>query len=389
MRRIKLKHAAIPLSFMLAPLLSVNTASAFNYFDRETPVVVDDADNSLCGDSDMLSVPENPAESGPWTVGSRTVQIDNLTTEVFYPAAAGSEVGKEVKTWDVRQFMQDAEAAKIPDEVALKSCDACYSDLPIDSAHGPYPVLIYVHGTAATRIYSRPFFEHWASRGFVVISADNPGITQKDITASFTNLLKADQKGDTQNLISAVHSISNNGPLGFLKGHVDADRIGLSGHSAGGVAVNALGSEPGVKVIIPMASGGTKEGTELASTLVLGGLSDSTATFTRTTQAYDASPSPKRLIGFSDMGHVGFVDVCRGVELREQFGLEFPEAMNRLISDGCGPEFLNTENGWEMINYVSTAAFEEILMCSDSSADALSKFSEMYDGENVYKENLN
>ena len=385
-RQQKTARSMMAFSVLSAAVLSITTATAANLFNRDTNPPT--TGGGLCDSSDLMAVPQNPAEAGPWTVGSKTVQIGNLTTEVFYPAAAGTEVGKELKQWDVRQFMPAGEAAKIPDEAAMKTCKTCYPDLPIDSTHGKYPVLIYVHGTAATRIYSLPFFEHWASRGFVVISADNPGITQKDIMESFRNLLKADQKGDTQKLIREVNTLSASSPLAFLRGHIDANRIGLSGHSAGGVAVNALGSESGVRVIIPMASGGTKEGSQIKSTLVLGGLEDNTATFSVTTRAYESSPKPRRLVGFAGMGHVGFVDVCRGAELRQQYGLEFSPAMNQLLSDGCGPQFLDVEKGWEMINYVSTATFEETLMCSDSSADSLKAFPSRYGSQNVYKEAL-
>lgn len=380
----------MPISRLMSPLViglfAISNAQAFN-IPNPDPDPLPSVDE-LCAASTMMPVPENPAEAGPWTVGSRTVTVNGLTTEVFYPATAGSEQGTDLKQWDIRQFMPASEAAKIPDAAAMKACKNCYPDLPVDSAHGPYPVLIYVHGTAATRIYSLPFFEHWASRGFIVISADNPGITQKDILESFTNLFRADQEGDTQDLINSVRNISSRSPLAFLSDVVDGDRIGLSGHSAGGVAVNALGSEPGVRAIMPMASGGTEAGDYLESTTVLGGMVDATASFATTTRAYNASPSPKRLIGFADMGHVGFVDICRGAELREQFGLELSGAINRLISDGCGEQFLPQESGWEMVNYVSTAAFEETLMCSTTAADSLRAFKDRYGNQHHYQEQL-
>src|SRR5690606_14573523 len=53
-----------------------------------------------CDASSMLPVDSNPAVRGPWPVGSRTLEIRGLTTEVFYPASPGSQNGKPVKTWD-------------------------------------------------------------------------------------------------------------------------------------------------------------------------------------------------------------------------------------------------------------------------------------------------
>ena len=346
--------------------------------------VVQDA----CDASTMRPVSENPAESGPWAVGSRTVTISGLTTEVFYPAAPGSDAGLPPKEWDIRQFLPADQAEKLPDEVAFKSCENCVADLPIDEAHGPYPVLIYVHGTAATRIYSLPFFEHWASRGFIVLSADNPGIYQKDDLESALNIIRADQKGDTRDLLRRVYTPSYLDGSRFLRGHVDEARIGLSGHSAGGFAIRDLGSDAGVRVIMPMASGGTEPGSELESTLVIGGLEDQTATFDITSGAYEDSPAMKRLVGIENMGHVGFVDICRGLELRQEYGLEYSDAILNLLADGCGDEFVEPEQGWEMVNYISTAVFEETLKCSAESTDAINRFTDQYPGQVIMEEQL-
>ena len=336
-----------------------------------------------CDASSMLSVSSNPAESGPWVVGSRTITIDGLTTEVFYPAVSGSQYGQPLKSWDVRQFLPDSEAAKLPDEVSFRECETCYADLPLDTQHGPYPVIIYVHGTASTRIASLAFFEHWASRGFVVLSADNPYIYQKDAMESTAGILLADQTGDTLDLIEEIRRPSYFGQAAFLRGNVDSNRIGLAGHSAGGFAIRNLGDEAGVRVLMPMASGGTNEGSDLISTMILGGLEDTTASFSLTTSAYEDSPVKKRLAGFANMGHVGFVDVCRGVELRQQYGLEIPDAMQQLLDDGCGEGYVEPEAGWTMINYLSTAGFEETLKCDANSANKINQFQSVFGSQNV------
>lgn len=341
-----------------------------------------------CDASSMLPVDVNPAVRGPWTVGSRTLTIRNLKTEIFYPAQAGSAAGKQLKKWDIREFFPATEAAKLPDAVSIRTCETCYADLPIDTTRGPYPVIVYVHGTAATRISSLPLFEHWASRGFVVVSADNPNITQKDVMTSPLNILRADQKGNTKSLLAEMRSPSYFGASSFLRGRIDARRMGLGGHSAGGVAINDLGSESGVRVIIPMASGGTKSGSQLISSVVMGGLLDKTAKFDTTTSTYNSSPVKKRLVGIADMGHVGFVNVCRGAELQRQYGLEIPEAMENLLADGCGTGYISPEAGWDMIKYASTAAYEETLKCSKGSADKLRAFRDVYGSRNVYQEQL-
>ena len=143
-----------------------------------------------------------------------------------------------------------------------------------------------------------------------------------------------------------------------------------------------------MRVIVPMASGGTEPGSELESTLVLGGLEDQTATFDVTRGAYEDSPAKKRLVGIEDMGHVGFVDICRGLALRQEYGLEYSDAILDLLADGCGDEFIAPEQGWEIVNYISTAVYEETLMCSDEATDAINRFTEMYPGQVIMEEQL-
>ena len=53
------------------------------------------------------------------------------------------------------------EAAKIPDgDNPWQPCD-CIRDLPLDDAHGPYPVVVFVHGV---EIYRDRAGEEWPRR---------------------------------------------------------------------------------------------------------------------------------------------------------------------------------------------------------------------------------
>lgn len=42
--------------------------------------------------------------------------------------------------------------------------------------HGPYPVVVFAHGFSGFSGQSLPQMTHWASRGFVVVSADHPSV---------------------------------------------------------------------------------------------------------------------------------------------------------------------------------------------------------------------
>ncbi len=80
--------------------------------------------------------------------------------------------------------------------------------------------------------------------------------------------------------------------------------------------------------------------------------------------------------------------ICRRLALRQEYGLEYSDAILDLLADGCGEEFVEPEQGWEMVNYISTAVFEETLKCSDESTDAINRFTNQFPGQVIMEEEL-
>ena len=102
-----------------------------------------------CDGVPLLAAPADPAARGPWTVGARTVTMSGLKAEVWYPARPGSAGGASKITYDIREHLPPAEASKIPDaDNPPQPCD-CFRDLPIDDQHGPYPLVVFIHGIPA------------------------------------------------------------------------------------------------------------------------------------------------------------------------------------------------------------------------------------------------
>jgi hypothetical protein len=327
--------------------------------------------SSTCSATKLRTIPTDPSVRGPWTVGSRTVTVGTLKTEVWYPAVPGSEAGK-TKDWiDTREYMPDSDPVATDPIFQINS----YKNLAIDSGYGPYPVIIYVHGTGSFRTASHALFTHWASRGFVVICADNPGIMMGDLLEGGCGaLLSADQKGDTQDLLAAVRNQSSG--LSFLSGRVATDRIGLGGHSAGGAAIKGLGGERGVQVIIPMASSGVNSGTYVKSALVMGGLEDGTATPSIVRGGYEDTPIKKRLVMIPDAGHMAFTSVCGIVTSSD----EDLGALATVANDGCGSRYMDPAKSTQIVNFASTAVYEETLMCSSTSAGQIDTISQRFSG---------
>ncbi len=324
-----------------------------------------------CSNTTLREIPTDPSIAGPWSVGSKTVLIQGLTTEVWYPAVPGSESGKSKDWIDTRPYMSDSN----PDPSDPKFQIDSYAGLPLDKDYGPYPVIIYVHGTGSFRQASHKLFTHWVSRGFVVLCADNPGINLGDLMEGGCGaLLSADQAGDTRKILAAVRNQS--GELAFLKGALASDRIGLSGHSAGGMAVSGLGDEAGVRTIITMASGGVDEGSSVMSAMVMGGMEDGTATESVVRRGYQSTSLKKRLVLIPESGHNVFLSVC---PIIEESSVDLG-ALSAIATDGCGPQYMDPDESTRIVQFASTGAFEELLACSKSAAGQMDTIADKYPG---------
>ena len=197
-------------------------------------------------------IPNDLGQLGPWPVGVRTINIDGLTAEIWYPAMPGSSEGIVPEIYDIRGFMPEEERMRIPDGHAPIQRCACFRDLPLDESAGPFPVVLFLHGTALFRTSNLENVSHWASRGFVVIAPDHPGFQFCDMLATLTRGTRCgeglrDREGDARRILRELNGPS--GPTAFLEGAVDLDRVGIMGHSGGGLATSNLGHDADVLII--------------------------------------------------------------------------------------------------------------------------------------------
>jgi len=316
-------------------------------------------------------VPADTSARGPWAVGVRTVTAGGLTHEVWYPARRGSESGKAKKVYDLRYAIPADARPKITDEKAPRQPCDCIDDLPIDAERGPYPVVVFFHGTAGFRTQSLSQMTHWASRGFVVVSTDHPKLWLAD-ALNLDISQNVDQPGNTSRLLDAI--AANDPALAFLEGKADLSRLGAAGHSAGGGAV-ARFARPNLLVRIPMAAGGVTASADLRDTLVLGADEDTVVPPSRQRDGYASSPKPKRLAMLAKAGHLAFSDICEAAKdqgglfnVAKEAGIFVPDLLVRLGSDGCKPEQLAPEKAHEAVNALTSAVLEEGLACGKPEA---------------------
>lgn len=349
--------------------------------EESTTGLPEDHNADACEGAVLRPKPNDTAMRGPWPVGTRTVAIDDLTVEVFYPAAEAPS-GDPVR-FDIREALPPEEAAKISDEQNPWQICECGRDLPIDDAYGPYPVILFVHGTAGWRTQSLRHLTHWASRGFVVLTADHPGLMLRDILAPLCGgeASPRDLDSDLGAMLAAVR-----GETPELEAFVpvlDAERIGMAGHSAGGGAIGPYSDD--AQVIIPLTAGPTiSGGSTLQGSLTLGGTADSVVPYSSVQNGFAASVAPKRLVGIANAGHLVPSEICSAsnvagqnlLEIAEETGVCGAAAAGFLFQ--CSDELLPVETGWAIVEYATAAAFEETLHCSPVGTANLDAIQEVH-----------
>lgn len=350
-----------------------------------------------CGTTKLYKTSDDLNAAGPWPVGVKTAMLTlsgvSMPVEIWYPAPLGAESGKAQATYDLRSWLPKGQAMLIPDSANKLAVCNCYRDLPIDTSHGPYPAVIFVHGTGSFRVANMSTMTAWASRGFIAVAADHPGLFLTDFLASGncqgggTGTTQAAGSFDATNVDAEVAALTNkSGGFAFLGSSVDMSRIGLGGHSQGASGAATASSRPGVpnvQVELPLADlGGTvPTGSALKSALFMGGASDSVVAYSSDVSAYTSThASVKRVIGITGGNHLDVTDLCyqtnsmgkTGIQVADQYnvcGTGAPSTALTLLNTlaQCGM-VMPPSAGPGIVNYATTAALEETLHCVNRDA---------------------
>jgi predicted dienelactone hydrolase len=280
----------------------------------------------------------DPALPGPYAVGvteltfirnsNTTGEERILKTLVWYPAG---DAARDQPLEPTLKGVIDAEAAA-------------------DS--GPFPIVMFSHGSGGIPHQSTYYTSHLASHGFVVAAPPHPGNTIDDcfpcrdqavLLDSFLN-----RPDDIRFVLDSLLPL-NDDAESHLYGALDAERVGMSGHSFGGLVTVQLARQDGpFSAALAMAPpGGRIAGlVDLKidiPIMIMGGKLD-TATPVEQQQEY--------------------FDSIDGVP---HFLLVFPKGTHFLFSDACVPglaacdESLSQERGHELIDLYATAFFKTYL----------------------------
>jgi hypothetical protein len=307
-----------------------------------------------------------------------------VPVEIWYPAQLGSQKGKTKVYYNFADWLPPESG--VPKNASTPGIECnCYRDLPIDADHGPFPISIVVHDTGSFRVASSAQAAHWASRGFIAVAADHPGLTLRDTVASnggctYTGV--DEDNAHTRDIPAIVRALRDaNDDFAFLEAARDGDKIAISGHGrAGGAHVAQSSDQAGVQLVMSWDSNiSAPKRDGLKAAIFLSGMSDKLVTYETVGTAFDTTAKdlhPALLIGLSRVGHLGVTQLCGA---RDASGKDLAALLTQY--NACGgaaarilgeqlwdcqsaageDQYLEQNESTQLVNIATTIALEQYL----------------------------
>ncbi len=184
---------------------------------------------------------------------------------------------------------------------------------------GPFPLIVFSHGVTGEAIDYVATLRLFASAGYVVVAPTYPLSNRNAPGGSSTADVPAQVK-DVSFLLD--QALAANRATGYLHNLIQADRIGLAGHSLGaitslGAGYTACCAEKRVKAVVEWAGLFFSSASKPASgpeaiapfaahrpLLMIHGTADGTVPYSVTNGVYDAVGAPKVFITLPGQGHI-------------------------------------------------------------------------------------
>jgi len=244
---------------------------------------------------------ESYAARGPHGVGVTTIELVDTTRPT---AANGDFAGVPERRMQVEIWYPAAAGAASPEE----------RDAALDG--GPYPLIVFAHGFSSIRTQSATYTRHLASHGYIVASPDFPGSYGG---AGGGPRLRAviDQPSDVSFIIDEL-LLRNDEPDGLFARAIDPERIGMTGHSLGGLTTLMTTYGPlrddRILAALPISPPGCFfEADAFAGVttplMVLGGSEEVIVDPTSIRKPYDLANAPRYFVELGGADHIKFGDV--------------------------------------------------------------------------------
>lgn len=187
---------------------------------------------------------------------------------------------------------------------------------------GPFPVIVFSHGNGGIGVQSFFLTEYLASHGYIVVCPDHTGnalLTQlPDGTTigpggqdrTYANAV-ADRIADVSFLVDALSDLNASDPDGRFTGKVDLERIGLTGHSFGGLTtLMGMQEDPRFDAGSPMAPAVPEPQSLPKPILYFWATEDQTLPAEPVHAHYAGQTTSKMLVSIKDAGHFSFTNGC-------------------------------------------------------------------------------
>lgn len=299
---------------------------------------------------------------GPFSVGRRTVTITDpdredrsLVTDIWYPTDA---------TDGDRSTYSFAPGIEYDSDVAL--------DSPPVSEAGPFPLVVYSHGSGGLRYVSSFLTETLASHGVVVVAPDHAGNTTLDsivgAEADRETILR-DRPLDVSLVIDAMLTASVDPEITSI---IDGGPIGVVGHSfgaytalamGGGVTAIDIAADERVTALVALApAAGVLADEDLMAvevpTMVISGTLDtSTPIDPNTERVADLVAGPVTRVDLEGATHQSFSDVCDYTVLLRDLGVDAAliEFVDEFAANTCDADVLDIEQAHDLVNRYAIA----------------------------------
>jgi len=327
---------------------------------------------------------------GPFPVGVTTISLTDpdrtledgsprvVPVEVWYPAA---ETEGTLRSYAVADFVPPERlAVEDIDPDALPWLTSSSLDEPApDTAHGPYPLVVFSHGNGGMRLQSLFFTEYLASHGYVVAAPDHIGNTLSDLLIPGENSFSSTadsflyRPGDGRLVVERLRGADDPAPI-------SAGDWGMSGHSLGAwTALRAAGEEDGIAVTIAQAppdinlalagTGTAPDELDMPVMLQAGNADQILEYETNADASFALMSDPTLLITYFDAGHFSFSDLCI-LELGAVQDL-IEDSVGNVMEDGCGPENPDVATLMPLLRFHAIGLINAQLRGSTQSAQAV------------------
>jgi len=337
--------------------------------------------------------PPGYAHAGPYAVGATTLDLgsagpklgERLAT-VFYPADASRLGGHPLFSYQIEAPLPAVLRAIVPPKYNSTTVVDAHVGAP-GSPHGPFPIVLFSHGFAASRLYYSHLLVGIASWGFVVVSADYlergllaqathpdvPSTPARDLETMFSSLA-ATEKASAQRS-SSLYRLA------------DPHQVAAVGHSAGGqTAFDAL-KDPRVKVAVGWAPVGPSGPPSHKPAMIIGARGDIALTPSTLTHEFKTFPGPTQFVEISGEGHNTYTDICTAIRggtgglvgFAETVHLVSPE-LAKLGNNGCNPNDIPPQRFRPIVQYYTVAELRAGLGLDKTSAGLAAALPKQFPG---------